>query len=90
MWFWVTLQSTCPSTYKHARVSVQWHPTRVIQEELERALDAAEEAVDDHVVNVFHVGPPLLRGRLPSEQLQIFLRQDKTWASHSTGWAAFI
>lgn len=62
-----------------ARPSAKHHqnacesPTCVFQEELQRALDAVEETVYDHVVNVFHVGPPFLRGRLPSEQLQIFL-----------------
>lgn len=49
------------------------NPTSVIEEELERALDAVEEPIDDHVVDVLHVRLPLLRGLLPSEQLQIFL-----------------
>lgn len=56
---------------------VNERPTSVIQEELERALDAVEESIYDHVVNVVHVGLPLLRGLLTSEQLQIALRYDK-------------
>lgn len=56
---------------------VNERPTSVIQEELERALDAVEESIYDHVVNVVHVGLPLLRGLLTSEQLQIALRHDK-------------
>lgn len=52
-------------------------PTGVIKEELERALDAVEESIYDHVVDVLNVGLPLLRGLLGSEQLQIALRHDK-------------
>lgn len=52
-------------------------PTCVIQEELERALDAVEEAVYDHVVDVLDIGPPLLRARLGSQQLQVALRHGR-------------
>lgn len=62
--------------------SIHSHPTSVIQEEPERALDAVKEAVDDHVVDVLHVGLPLLRGVLDSEQLQVFLRHDQTRRTH--------
>lgn len=48
-------------------------PTSVIQEELERALDAVKESIYDHVIDVVNVGLPLLRGLLSSEQLQIAL-----------------
>lgn len=53
-------------------------PTRVIQEELERALNAVEESIYDHVVDVPDVGFPLLRGRFASEQQQVALRHEKS------------
>lgn len=53
------------------------YPTSVVQEELERALNTAEESIYNHVINVFHIGLPLLRGRLGSEQRLIALRNKK-------------
>lgn len=38
--------------------------TSVIEEKPERALNAVEEAIYDRVINVLHIGLPLLRGRL--------------------------
>lgn len=56
-------------------------PTCVIQEELERALYAVEEAIYDHVVDILHIGLPLLSGWLGSEQLPIALRKQNKEAA---------
>lgn len=43
---------------------VHEYHTSVIEEKPERALNAVEEAIYDRVINVLHIGLPLLRGRL--------------------------
>lgn len=76
------LIESCSLRFSLCDRSAHSHPTSVIQEEPERALDAVEEAIDDHVVDVLHVGLPLLGGVLASEQLQVSLRHDKTRRTH--------
>lgn len=52
--------------------------TCVVQEELEGALDAVEEAVQHHVVHVLHIGLPRLCLRLRPKQLPVTLRGRKS------------
>lgn len=39
----------------------------VVQEELEGTLDAVEEAIDDHFIDIVHVGPPFWGHRVAFE-----------------------
>ena len=57
----------------------RWHVRAllvgVVQQVLQRALNAVEEAVQDNVVEVFDVLPPDVRVSLGSEQLPVLLHQ---------------
>lgn len=57
----------------------RWHVRAllvgVVQQVLQRALYAVEEAVQDNVVEVFDVLPPDVRVSLGSEQLPVLLHQ---------------
>lgn len=55
----------------------QQHLTSVIQEEPKWTLNAAEESIDDHIIDVLHVGLPFLWVTLGSEKLQVSLRHEK-------------
>lgn len=57
--------------------------TSVIEEKPERALNAVEEAIYDRVIDVLHVGLPLLRGRLSFEQRPIALRDVTECDTHN-------
>lgn len=66
-----------PLVFEYFYCIVLNRPTSVIKEELEGALNAVEEAIYDHVVDVLHIGLPLLGGRLSSEQPLVALRHNK-------------